>query len=94
VGCVAALNESRLTDSSVLTAIFDQLMTPVFVTNELVIELAKVFADLKCGALDVAVGRAMASVAAVILKGWEQTAIRRRTTLDASFDFPIRPGQR
>jgi hypothetical protein len=45
-------------------------------SGELVTELTKAFVDLRCGDLDVAVGRALASVAAVILKGWEQTAIR------------------
>ena len=36
-------------------------------SSKLVTELAKVFADLKCGELDVAIARAMASVATVLL---------------------------
>lgn len=45
---------------------------------ELVNELAQVFAELKSGKLDVAVGRTMANVGMVILKGFEVVDIKKQ----------------
>lgn len=46
--------------------------------EELVNQLSQVFAEVKNGQLDVAVGRTMANVALVILKGFEVTDIKRQ----------------
>jgi hypothetical protein len=46
--------------------------------EELVSQLAQVFVEVKNGQLDVAVGRTMANVALVILKGFEVSDVKRQ----------------
>lgn len=46
--------------------------------EELVNQLAQIFAEIKNGELDVSVGRTMANVALVIFKGFEVTDVKKQ----------------